>query len=70
MDFREIGWEGVDWIHLTQLGTSDGKCLDYLSDSISRRTLLHGVSYGSQITRSSTRTLFLQNRFKHSEICT
>jgi hypothetical protein len=24
MDLREIGWEGVDWMHLEQLGTSGG----------------------------------------------
>jgi hypothetical protein len=24
MDLREIAWEGVDWIYLTQVGTSCG----------------------------------------------
>jgi hypothetical protein len=23
MDFREIRWEGVDWMHLARIGTSD-----------------------------------------------
>jgi hypothetical protein len=24
MDFRERAWEDIDWIHLVQIGTSDG----------------------------------------------
>jgi hypothetical protein len=24
MDFKEIRWEGVDWLHLAQIGTSGG----------------------------------------------
>jgi hypothetical protein len=48
MDFREIGWDGVDWIHLAQDkgpvagcfehgnepsdSIKDGEFLDYLSD--------------------------------------
>jgi hypothetical protein len=24
MDLREIGWGGMDWIHLAQVGTSGG----------------------------------------------
>jgi hypothetical protein len=24
MDFREIGWDGMDWIDLAQIGTSGG----------------------------------------------
>jgi len=24
MDLRETGWEGVDWMHLAQIGTTGG----------------------------------------------
>jgi hypothetical protein len=59
MDFREIGWGGMDWIWL-RIGTSGGpcehgnepsgsiKCLEILecaTGGFSRRAQFHGVSY-------------------------
>jgi hypothetical protein len=26
MDFREIGWGGVDWIRMAEEGTNEGSC--------------------------------------------
>jgi hypothetical protein len=58
MDLKEVGWEGVDYIHLAQCrdqcwaiehgnepsdSIKDGEFFDY-SDSFSRRILLRGVS--------------------------
>jgi len=50
MDLREIGWKGVDWIHLAQnrdscehgnesLSSIKDEFLDYLSDSASQEGL-------------------------------
>jgi hypothetical protein len=59
MYLREVGRQGVDWMHLTQdrnqgwalvssnepLGSiKSGDILDQLSDSFSRKTLVLGIS--------------------------
>jgi hypothetical protein len=41
VDLREIGWEGVDWMHLVH---ERDEWRDLIIISSSRRTLLHGVS--------------------------
>jgi hypothetical protein len=42
MDFRVIGWKGVNWFYLAQAGSCD--CSNGLSDSVKGREFLDWLS--------------------------
>jgi hypothetical protein len=62
MDFREISWEGVDWIHLSQ--DSDQwravvKTGDLLTLSFTTRTLLRIITFLMRYSINETEKLNL-----------
>jgi hypothetical protein len=70
MDLREIGWEGVDWIHLAQdryqwrtvMNTvKDGEFIYQLT--FSRSDLLHVVSYEGRLKSSWTHLITPSRNF-------